>query len=199
MTQVRINADIVSWLETNPVPNQPAVSVVASFGEVVDIPDDQVARLRTLTSRRFYTDPRTGVANGLARLEPVVVDAGETEAAEAEERTSIDTEVAELQARIAELQTRRPPAVSAAAAASALPVVLSPATTGTVLLPAGGTPSTAEEAAAAGMPAPLISAEARATALAEGRDAEASSTSTAEAPEASSTDDAPAGRRRSRS
>lgn len=159
MTQVRINADIVSWLETSPIPNQPAVSVAARFGEVVDIPDDQVAHLRSLTSRRFYTDPRTGVANGLARLEPVVVDAKESEAAEAEERTAIDAEIAELQARIAELQTRRPPAISAAVDTTASPVVLSPAATGTVLLPAGGTPKTAEEAAAAGMPAPLISPE----------------------------------------
>lgn len=170
MSTVRINADRVSWLVKSPYANQPPVSVVAEFGDVVDIPDEEAKRLRGLSTRRFYTDPVTGVPNSLARMEPTVVDADANDKAEAEARTSIDAEVAELQARIVELQANRPPSLAPSIGNEASQVILSPATTGTRVLPAEGSTMTAAEAAAAGVPAPLISAEDRASALAEGRD-----------------------------
>lgn len=174
MAKVKINADRVSWLEPSPIPNTAPVSVVGDFGAVVEMPDREAERLREVRTRRFYTDPVTGVPAALARLEPAVVDADAREEAEAEERASIDAEVEELRARIAELQANRPPTLVPAPPSSALPVTLTPATTGVRVLPAEGTPRTAEEAAAAGMPAPLISPEDRAAALAEGRTPEAS-------------------------
>lgn len=173
MPKLKINADRVSWLVPSPVPNSPPTSVTADFGAIVDIPEDEANRLREVRTRRFYTDPATGVPAALARLEPVVLDPGEREEEEAQERERIDAEVADLQRRIAELQANRPPTPVPAAVPTALPVTLSPVATGVRVLPAEGTPRTAEEAAAAGMPAPLIDADERARALAEGRTPEA--------------------------
>lgn len=155
---VRINADRVSWLDDNPDPKGPPVARVATFGEVHSIPKDQADRLRQTTTRRFYTNPATGVPRSLAREEPAVVDAAEDEAEQDEARRRADARIAELQAEIDRVRAERPPAPAPAPPTGPAPVTLTPATTGTTLIVGPDGPRTAEEAAAAGLPAPVSTA-----------------------------------------
>ncbi|MCA1572818.1 MAG: hypothetical protein LC798_21500 [Chloroflexi bacterium] len=157
MPEVKVNADGFSWLAPNPVPNQPHVVRTAFFGEVVDMPEEEVARGRAIRIARHYPTPEP--PGTVLLMEPALVDPGtETTSERDRKRADADAEITELRQRLARLEATRPPAV-AATHGVAEAVVLSPATTGVRLLPDEEDLSDPAIAAAAGVPVPQVSEE----------------------------------------
>jgi hypothetical protein len=132
---------------------------------VVDLPIAYFEQIKSLTTNQHYPPP-AGSSVGLVRVEPVVVDPeGMSEDAE---RARYAAEIAETEARLAELRAHAPPPVPTAPPIGggtdpllgANPVFLTPSVTGTRLL------ATSEQASAdrgvataAQMPGPTGSAE----------------------------------------
>ncbi len=105
--EVRINADGVGWVEPNPVPNQPPVDRAGRKGDVVKIPVDEATRLRGINILVHYTDPVTGIPNGVARWEPAVVDATEVATSDSE-TAEVQREISEHEAALSELRAKLP-------------------------------------------------------------------------------------------
>lgn len=131
MTLKRINTDLASWEEPNPIQGQPPTPRSARRGEVVDLPDAYIAQKKNEKILRHYPAP-TGENLTVARYESVLLDpeGGDDVAAAAK----ADAEIARLEEELAQKRAQRPPAPLPWDTPTANEVVLSPATTGVRLV-----------------------------------------------------------------
>lgn len=133
--EVLINADVASWGDPNPVPNQPPVYRSAFRGETVTMPAGEAERLSRVMVRRHYPAPAGGPGATQARDEPAVLDPNAPKA-EADEREAMSARIAELEAELARMRAELPPAPPAPPTPAAVAgVSLPPSVTGVRLPP----------------------------------------------------------------
>lgn len=132
MTLKRVNGVVLcSFEEPNPIVGQPPVNKTVFRGEVYDFPEYYVAQKKDERVLVHYPAP-AGESLRVARYEPVLVDPDGGD--EVGDRAKADKEIADLEAKVAQLRATRPPAPRAYDVAAANEVVMAPSTTGVRLV-----------------------------------------------------------------
>ncbi len=114
MPQLEVNVDVFAYHGPAPREGAPRPLLFAERCQVVDLPDDEAERARTLLVGQVYPDPLGG-AGVVRRLEPAGVEAGAKSAGE-DEVARWNEERARLRAELARLEANAPLVARAAPA-----------------------------------------------------------------------------------